>query len=129
MPAIGNIAVNDDQTTPVTHTFAPVTTDGALAKFANRAASTPATYETLSLELQPPSGPNGAYSLLAKMNDPVEATVDGQIVAVRNNSFSLRINFAQTSTSQERIDTLKLAANTLLHATVKSMAQNVEPIY
>jgi hypothetical protein len=62
-------------------------------------------------------------------NDPVEATVDGQVVVVRNNSALLTINFSQQATAQERKNTLKLMSNLLNHATVVTMADQLEPIY
>jgi hypothetical protein len=129
MPAIGNIVINDDETTPVAHTFAPVTTDGSLAKLANRTGSMPAAFETLSVEMRQPASATGAYRLVVKTNDPVEATVNGVQTVVRNSSCELTFNFSQSSSSQERLNLLKMMSNLLSHATVKSVAQNVEPIY
>lgn len=129
MPAIGNIVVNDGAATPVAHTFAPVTTNGTVAELANRTATTPKGFENLQLSLAKPAGPTQAYKFRAGFYDPVEATVDGAVTVVRNNSADIRINFAPDSTSQERLDTLAMMANLLAHATVKSMVQNVEPIY
>lgn len=129
MPAIADIVVNDAEATPVAHTFAPVTTNGALAKFANRTATTPNGFETLSAELRVPSGARTAYQLVSGMNDPVEAVVDGQTVVVRNSSWELKFNFSPLSTAQERKNILKMASNFLAHATVVSMADKLEPIY
>lgn len=129
MPAIGNIAITDAEGTPVTHTFAPVKTDGNNASLANRSATTPSGYETLRITLKEPASSKGAYQLSGGMNDPVEATVDGQVVVVRNNSASFSVNFSQQSTAQERKNTLKLLSNLFAHATVVSMAENLEPIY
>lgn len=129
MPAIGNIAIADAETSPVTHTFSPVTTNGSLAKLANRTASIPAGFEQLQIDLKQPKTSLGAYQLVAGFNDPVEATVDGQVVVVRNNSALLTINLSQQSTAQERKNTLKLMANLLAHATVVTVVENLEPIY
>lgn len=129
MPAIGNIVINDAAATPLAHTFAPVTTDGAIAKLANRTASTPKGFENLSVEMRAPQGSSTAYRLLIGFNDPVEATVDGAQVVVRNNSADIRVNFSPDSTLQERKDTLKLMANLLGHATISLVVENLEPIY
>lgn len=129
MPAIGNIAIADAETSPVTHTFNPVTTNGSLAKLANRTATTIPGFETIQIDLRQPKSPLGAYQMVIGFNDPVEATVDGQVVVVRNNSASLTLNFSQSSTAQERKNTLKLMANLLGHATVVAVSENVEPIY
>lgn len=129
MPAIGNISVNDAETTPVAHVFSPVTTDGATAKLANRVATTPAGYETLSIEVRNPTSATAAYRVVLKSNDPVTATVDGSDVVVRNSSAELTFNFSQLSTSQERLNLLKMMSGLLDHATTKSVVQNLEPIY
>jgi hypothetical protein len=62
-------------------------------------------------------------------NDPVEATVDGSVVVARNNSAQLTINFSQQATAQERKNTLKLMSNLLNHATIVTVADQLEPIY
>lgn len=129
MPAIGSISVNDAESTPVAHAFAPVTTDGALARFANRNATVPAGYETLSIEMRSPVGATGAYRLFIKGADPTTATVDGVEKVVKTNSFDFTINFAPLSTAQERLNLMKILSGILDHTTVKSVAQNVEPIY
>lgn len=129
MPAIGNIVLNDAAVSPLAHTFAPVTTDGATAKLANRTATSPKGFEQLSMELRAPSGSATAYRLLIGFNDPVEATVNGAQVVVRNNSADIRLNFSPDSTLQERKDTLKMMAELLAHATTKLVVENLEPIY
>lgn len=127
MPAIGNIVVNDSAA--VAHTFAPVTTDGALAKLANRTAITPAGFETLVVEVKPPAGAAGAHRVRIGLGDPVEATVSGVTNIDHLNSGELVLNFSQKSTALERKDILKLFANLANHATVIAVCENVEPIY
>lgn len=129
MPALGNIAIADAETSPVTHTFAPVTTDGSLAILANRSATSPQGFETLRVALNQPKTAKSAYTLDIGFNDPVEAVVDSQNVVVRNNSAKLTLNFSPQSTSQERKNTLKLMYNLLNHATVVAMTDTLEPIY
>lgn len=129
MPALGNIVLKDGQSTPVDHTFTPVTTNGALAELANRTASSPRGFENLRIEMLKPAGGATAYKLRVGFNDPVEANVDGVVTVVRNNSAEIKLNFSADSTAQERLDTLAMMASLLGHATIKLMAQNVEPIY
>lgn len=129
MPAIGNIAIADAETSPVTHTFGPVTTTGALAKLANKTSTTVPGWETLQVDLRQPRSAQGAYQMVIGFNDPVEATVDGQVVVVRNNSAQLTLNFSQLATAQERKNTLKLMSNLLNHATIVSVVDGLEPIY
>ncbi len=129
MPAIGSISVNDAESTPVAHVFAPVTTDGALARFANRNSTVPVGYETMSIEMRAPVGASGAYRLFIKGADPTTALVDGVEKVVKTNSFDFTVNFAPLSTPQERLNLMKILSGILDHATLKSVAQNVEPIY
>lgn len=129
MPAIGNIVVNDAETTPVAHTFAPVTTDGGLAKLANRSAITPQGFETLVTEVKLPTNPNGAHRLRLAMGDPTEVTVSGQTVIDHVNSFEVTLNFSQKSTAQGRKNLLKMLSNLASHATIVAMAENLEPQY
>lgn len=129
MPAIADIIVNDAETTPVAHTFAPVTTNGGVAKLANRTATTPNGFETLSVEMAAPGGGRTAYLHRVGLNDPVEAVVDGQTVVVRNSSFEGKLNFSPLSTAQERKNLLKMISNLYAHATIVTMADKLEPIY
>lgn len=129
MPAIGNISVIDAQAFPEAHVFAPVTTDGTKARLANRNGSTPKGFETLEVEVVQPASNNGAYRVLLRGSDPVEATVDGTVVVDRVSSFDIRLNFSQKSTSAERKDLLKIVSNLLAHATIVTCCENLEPIY
>lgn len=129
MPALASITVADAMGTPVNHTFVPVTTDGSMAKYANRAATTPKGYETLSIEVRNPTSPQAAYRTILKGNFPTEVTVDGQIVIDHQSSFEIVINSAQLSTAQERKNHLKMLSNLLAHATLVAVHENLEPVY
>jgi hypothetical protein len=129
MPQMASIVINDAEATPVAHSLDPVTTDGSTARLANRSATTPRGFETLSVEVKQPAGNQTAYRILIGFNDPVEATVDGAQVVVRNCSADIRLNFGQDSTAQERKNLLKLMSNLLAHATIVSVADKLEPIY
>lgn len=129
MPAIGNIVLTDAEATPVSHTFAPVTTNGETAKLANRSAVAASGFETLQVSLSPPSGNRTTYRLATNLYDPVEATVSGVTSVVRYNSAVIRIDFAPDSTAQERKNSLKILSNALAHATIVTCAENLEQIY
>lgn len=129
MPAIGSISINDAKATPVAHVFDPVTTNGSAGRLANRAASIPSGFETLTLELREPASVNGAYRLLGKMSFPTVAAVDGTDKVVRNDSATIEVNFSQQSTAQDRKDRVKLISNLFAHATIVAMAEKVEPLY
>ncbi len=129
MPAIGNLVLKDGQSTPADHTFAPVTTDGGLARWANRASSTLKGQETLNIEVKAPAGPSGAHRVILGAGDPTEAVKDGVTVVDHVNSVQTIFNFAQASTDQERYDLLSQHISLLSHAQVKLAVRNVEPFF
>lgn len=128
MPVIGSIAVNDS--VPAAHTYAPVTTNGSLAEFANRASgTTPNGWELMNIEVRKPSAKDGATKVVMTFYDPSEVTVAGVTSLDRFNSAKLEFNYSQKSTSVERLNLETKVANALLNATVKSVHQLLEPVY
>lgn len=129
MPAITSIAINDGESTPISHVLAPVTTNGALARYANRAGTTPAGFETLVAEVLAPRTRDGAHTVRFGFGDPVEVAVNGITAVDHVNSFELKFNFSQKSTKQERKNLRTLAANLLLHSEVVKIVDDIEPAY
>lgn len=129
MPAIATLSINDGQATPVAHSFAPVSTDGAKAKWADRSPSIPAGFKTISHEVAEPSGNRTVHKLTFGFTDPVVASVDGADTVVRYNSAQVILNLHPDSTLQNRKDILAYVANFLGNATVKTSVENLEPFY
>lgn len=129
MPALAAIAINDGATTPVAHTFAPVSTNGAKAEWADRSPASPAGFLGLSHEVRRPVSANAAQRVIIALNVPVMATVDGSPVVVRYSSAKLEMNFSNLSSEQERKDVLAYVKNFLANATVATSIQNLEPFY
>lgn len=129
MPAIAALAINDGQGTPVSHTFAPVTTDGALAKWADRSPSIPSGYRLISHEVKGPNGQRTVHQVVIGFSIPVVASVNGVDTVVRYNSTQVVLNIHPDSTLQERKDQLAYLANLLANANVKSSVENIEPFY
>lgn len=129
MPAIATLTVNDGQTTPVAHAFDPVTTDGSLAKWADRSPSIPAGFRTISYEMSPPAGNRTTHKGQFGFYMPTVATVNGVDTVVRFSTAQVTLNIAPDSTLQERKDILAYVANTLGLAGVKTSVQNLEPYY
>jgi hypothetical protein len=129
MPAMANIVINDGKSTPVAHTFAPVTTDGSAASLANRAASIPRGFELLGVEVRKPQSATGSYRVQVDMTLPVVAAVDGTDQVVKTSKASLVLNISQDSTTAERKDMRVLLANALQNALITSVIENLEPIY
>lgn len=129
MPAIGNIVINDGETTPIAHTFTPTTTNGAVAKLNARNSTTIEGWETLVVDVKQAQKSGQAAQVRIGLGDPVEATVDGQTVVVRTSSFELKFNSPITSTAQERKNMRLLAVNALQNAIILDCIDNVVPIY
>jgi hypothetical protein len=129
VPAIAPIVIADGKSTPVNHTFDPVTTNGSRGDLANRAASIPRGFEKLSLEVRQAGSSTGSHALRGEMVLPTVAAVDGQDNVVRENKFSFTFNFSQLSTAQDRKDAITLAKNLLANAILIAMAEKIEPLY
>lgn len=129
MPAIAALTINDGATTPVAHVFSPVSTNGAKAEWADRTASMPTAYLTISDEVRKPATATAAYRKITGFNNPVVADVNGVDTVVRNSSAQLTLNFAPTSTIQERKDLLAYIAGWCANADVKESIENIEPFY
>lgn len=129
MPAIAALTINDGATTPVAHTFSPVTTDGSLAKWADRSPSIPSGFRTMSLDVAPPSGTRTVYRVSGGFYVPVVATVNSVDTVVRFSSAQVVLNIHPDSTLQERKDLLAYVLNAFGLATVKTSVENLEPFF
>lgn len=129
MPAIAALVINDGQGTPVAHTFSPQTTDGSLAKWADRSPTIPAGYRGISHEVLPPNGNRTVNKMTFGFNFPTVATVNGVDTVVRYSSAQVTLNIHPESTLQERKDMNAYITNFMSNATVKTSVENIEPFY
>lgn len=129
MPAITALTINDGATTPVAHTFSPVSTNGSKAEFADRSSATMAGFRVISDELRKPASPTGAWRRIIGYMFPVEAVVDGKTVVVDYDSAQVIFNFSQTSTDQRRKDAHAYVNNHIGLTSVKSAITGNEPWY
>jgi len=129
MPAIAALSINDGQTTPVAHSFAPVTTDGSIAKWADRSPTIPSGFRTISYEVAPPSGSRVTNKLQMGLMNPTVATVNSVDQVVRYSSAQVTLNIHPDATLQERKDLLAYLVNFFQSASVKTSVENIEPFY
>lgn len=129
MPAIATLSINDGLAVPVAHSFAPVSTTGQKAKFADRSPTIPAGYRTISHEVAEPNGNRTVNKITMGFVNPTVATVDGSDTVVRYSSAQVVLNIHPDSTLQERKDLLAYVANSLDLASVKTSVENLEPFY
>jgi hypothetical protein len=83
----------------------------------------------MGIEVRQPPAQNGATKVVMTFYDPTEVTVGGVTSLDRFDSAKLEFNYSQKSLSVERLDLLAIVSNALANATVKSVHQNLEPIY
>lgn len=129
MPAIASLSINDGQGTPVAHTFAPVSTNGSQAKWADRSPSIPSGFLLVNHQVEPPSGARTVHRVTMGYMMPTVATVNSVDTVVRYSSAQLVLNIHPDSTLQERKDLLAYVANSLGIAAVKTSVENIEPFY
>jgi len=129
MPAIAALTVNDGLATPVAHTFSPQSTNGSVAKWADRSLSIPAGYRTISHELVEPNGNRTVNKVIWGFMCPTVVAVDGVDTVVRYNSAKVELNIHPQSSLQERKDLLAYVANTLGLTQMKTSVENLEPWY
>lgn len=129
MPAIAALTVNDGLASPTAHTFAPVSTTGQKAKWADRSPSIPAGFRTISHEINEPSGNRTVNKVSMGFMCPTVATVGSVDTVVRYNSAQVILNLHPESTLQERKDLLAYVANSLGLAVVKTSVELLEPFY
>lgn len=129
MPAIATLSINDGQAAPVAHSFAPVSTDGSLAKWADRSPSIPSGFRGISHEVLPPAGNRTVHKVTFGFNVPVVTTVNGVDTVVRYSSGQVVLNIHPDSLLQERKDLLAYVTNFMSNATVKTSVENLEPFY
>jgi hypothetical protein len=129
MPAIAALTVNDGATTPVAHTFNPVTTNGAGASWADRSPSIAAGFRTISHEVAPPNGNRTVHRITMGFKNPTVVTVGTVDQVARYSSAQVILNIHPDSTLQERKDLLAYVANSLGIASVKLSVENIEPFY
>lgn len=113
MAQAASVTINDRAATPVAHTFAPrsVTTDQALFV---ESGSVPIGEKALTIS-QRKSGTKFKVRVLLKAPVLVTETINGVSVpkVPRTSYADLQLTFDETSTLQERKDTVGLLANAL----------------
>lgn len=83
MSAIANIVINDGQTTPVAHTFAPAKTQADMALLEDRVAGIYIGYNKLTFTLTRPSGPAQQATRNLKLSIKIETP---KLETVSNNT-------------------------------------------
>ena len=129
MPTMAALSVNDGQTTPVAHTFAVGTTNGAVATWYEKLAGIALGYFRLDYEVRRAKTPSAADRAIITLVMPSVADVAGVTTKVRASSAKVEFNFAQSATQQEKKDLVAYITNTLGTAAVKAAIADLEPYF
>jgi len=141
MAAIATITVNDGQATPVAHNFNPTGMDQATgtAYYSDRIGGIPIGYPKITVRLSSPkagaksSSPERFYRGVVTVEVPIlEAlsVADNGMLPAPTVAYALRgrTDFVihERATLQNRKDLLAYVKNTLAHAVVTSLVQDLE---
>lgn len=129
MPSLNQIVINDGASTPVAHTYSPVTTDGQLALLKEK-VGLPKGFPSLTISCRQPVNGNGLYRVRIGLQLPTLVTgADGSSTVAYTRSASLDMVIPDSTTAQERKDLRVLVANLLLNASVTSVIESPEPLW
>lgn len=146
MSAFGNIVLADGATTPVNHTFKPITIDkDGIAWYNDQATGIPIGYPILSLSLKRPklgsspgSNANGSvYRVNLKITNPtLEVTspstgsgIQPAPTVAYTDILNIEFVLSARGVLQNRKDLLAYAKAILARAEVTAMVQDLEDIY
>lgn len=134
MPAISALTLNDGAAAPVAHTFVPVKTDGSTGSWAERTASGPTFWATLTNGLIVPQSKSSAEGKPLtnrwQVYVPVGVTpVGGATVLDHFSSASLNFYFSPRASEEERKNLVSYVKNLLANTTVYNAAVACEPFY
>lgn len=145
MPALATVTINDDQATPVAHSFTPLSIDsGGVATFIDRTGGIPLGFCKLDLSLrQPPAAKTGQSSagriykavlrLFVPTLEQTSASTSTGIQPAPTKAFdhmaTVQFFLPERGTTQNRKDLLALITNALSDAMVKTVVTDLEPCY
>lgn len=143
MTAIAALTIADGQSTPVNHTFAPVTIDAnGVAQWADRSSGIAIGFPNVSYRLRAPAKGNTStgdrvYRLSLKVSTPVlevtsPSTASG-IQPAPTKAFepiaNIELVLPERSTLAQRKDLLAYVKNLLSNAIVQQGVENFETVY
>jgi hypothetical protein len=139
MSAIAPIVINDGLTTPVAHTFAPVTINSSgVASWADRVGGISIGFPQLSYSLKNPTTGSRAYKMQAKVVLPVlEQTSPSTATGIQpaptvgyNLIANIELVLPERSTLADRKNLIAFVRNYLANAAVITAGvENYETVY
>lgn len=132
MSAIANIAIDDGASTPVTHTFGPMSTNPAVYRNGSSSGSANglAYDETFSIAVRlDPKGLSKVDLALVLPHDLDGPGFSTDPLTRSYDQVKVSFVFPPSSTTQNRMDARVLIANALLNSQVVDAVDNLNPPY
>lgn len=138
MTSLAIISLADGQTTPVVHTFSPVSVDAAgVAKLVDRSGGIAIGFPTLTMSVRSPSKGSKNYRVLAKIVQPtLEVTSPSTGTGIQpapTKAYDLlgTIEFVlpERSTAAERKNIYAYVKNLMANANLSNAVETFETIY
>lgn len=137
MSAIANIVINDGESTPVAHTFAPNGNTGTEANYADRASGISIGFPVLKTNLAAAGRNQPLNKIRVRLSVPKLETVSGSTDAglvpaprlAYAGSFDGTFIFHERSTVQDRKNVRALLANLFANSTIVDLVDNLAPAY
>lgn len=145
MPAFAPIAINDGAATPVAHTFSPTSLKENLARYQDKSGGISIGFPEVSVNLTVPAAATNGQSSNDQRNYRARVAVALPILEVTSPStgtgiqpaptvaYILRFNgefiLPERADLQGRKHILAYAKNTLAHALVTALVQDLEAVY
>lgn len=132
MTAIAALTLNDGQTTPVAHTFSPVTIDASgVARWEDRVAGIAIGFPAVTYSLRRPTKASKSYKLMAKVVLPVTEVIAPSTFASKAFDLIATVEMVipDRASLAQRKDLLAYTRNMLAHALITAGVENFESVY
>jgi hypothetical protein len=130
MPSASTISLDDGQSTPVSHDFAPrVQVGPENILLINDEADTSAGQMKLQLGFSAASSKRPTNRVKVSFTYPVEQTVDGVVRVAYTARFNGEVVLPEEMTQAQRDDMAAFIGNALSHATVAGYVSDLDPMF
>lgn len=127
MPAFTAITLNDGQSTPVAHSFTPVSLSNGVAVWNDRAKSVQLEQPYITAKTTRGKTQAGLTRQTFTLNVPNYSVLDGKLINVCGATIELRL--PSTATQAQRDDLAAYVKNFAASPMFAAMAKNVEGVF
>lgn len=131
MPDITSITINDGESTPVGHVFAPVVNTPNQTVLVDRDAGTSAGNKTMILGYSPANGARKTHRVSLRLNVPFEVydSNTGRLNVEYTARYSGDVVLPDQMTAQDRLNMAAYIANMINHSIIQGYITGPDPMY